>query len=127
KQSQMSKKLKTAIVGAAIALLVGFAVSYGLISPQTGDQIKAKTDEILSEEETAQPAPDASAEQTSESTTEPSAEPAPAPSDEPAPAPSAEPSTEAAATPPADPASEASDSSPEEPVAEPEQEQTPSE
>lgn len=54
----MSKKLKAAIVAAAIALVVGFAVSYGLISPQTAEEIKAKTEEVLTDEEAAQPAPD---------------------------------------------------------------------
>lgn len=54
----MSKKLKAAIVAAAIALVVGFAVSYGLISPQTAEEIKAKTEEVLTNEEPAQPAPE---------------------------------------------------------------------
>lgn len=54
----MSKKLKSAIIAALVALIAGFAVSYGLISQQTADEIKAKTEEILTDEEAAQPAPD---------------------------------------------------------------------
>lgn len=108
----MSKKLKTALVGAAIALLVGFAVSYGLISPQTGDQIKTKTDEILSGDGETQPVPDVSVESPSESTAEPSAEP----SADPAPAPSAEsdtaPTTDSAPTPTGEP-EQAPDTAPE--------------
>jgi hypothetical protein len=80
----MSKKLKAAIVAAAIALVVGFAVSYGLISPQTAEEIKAKTQEVLTDEEAAQPAPDTQ----------------PAPPTEPAPAEPA-PTTETAPTEPA--------------------------
>ncbi|WP_211341012.1 hypothetical protein [Paracoccus methylarcula] len=76
----MSKKLKTAIVGAVIALVVGFAASYGLINQQTADRIKDKTDEILAEEETTQPAPEAHSEPAAEpelqATTPDSAEPA---------------------------------------------------
>ncbi|RMC32377.1 hypothetical protein [Paracoccus alkanivorans] len=71
----MSKKLKTAIVGAAIALIVGFAVSYDLISQETADQIKTKTDEILTEEETSRPA--------SETSSAPPVETAPEASDPP--------------------------------------------
>jgi len=72
----MPKKLKTAIVGAVIALVVGFAVSYGLISQQTADEIKAKTDEVLTQEEAAQPAPDAPSAPSTESAPQtPSARP----------------------------------------------------
>jgi cell division protein FtsN len=53
----VSKNLKTTIVGVIIAVVVGLAVNYGLISRQTGDEIKARTDEALTNE-TAQPAPD---------------------------------------------------------------------
>ncbi|OQM76303.1 hypothetical protein [Manganibacter manganicus] len=53
----MSKNLKTTIVGVIIAVVVGLAVNYGLISRQTGDEIKARTDEVLTNE-AAQPAPD---------------------------------------------------------------------
>lgn len=83
----MSKKLKAAIVAAAIALVVGFAVSYGLISPQTAEEIKAKTEEVLTNEQPAQPAPES-----------PPAEPA-APT-EPAPT---EPAPQAPSPPPAEP------------------------
>ncbi len=51
----MSKNLKTAIIGIVVALLAGLAVNYGLISQQTADEIKAKTDEVLTNEQTAQP------------------------------------------------------------------------
>ncbi|MCG7504544.1 hypothetical protein [Mesorhizobium retamae] len=51
----MSRNLKTAIVGIIVALAVGLAVNYGLISQQTADEIKAKTDEVLTNEQTAQP------------------------------------------------------------------------
>ena len=96
----MSKKLKTALVGAAIALLVGFAVSYGLISPQTGDEIKTKTDEILADDGTTQPVPDVSVEAPTEATPEPPADPAPTPSAEPG---SAQ-TTDPASAPPVEPA-----------------------
>lgn len=62
----MSRNLKTAIVGIIVALVVGLAVNYGLISQQTADEIKAKTDEVLTNEQTAPQAPNA-----------PSVEPAP--------------------------------------------------
>ncbi|TIN25088.1 MAG: hypothetical protein E5Y31_16645 [Mesorhizobium sp.] len=65
----MSKKLKAAIIAALVALAAGFAVSNGLISQQTADEIKARTDQVLTEEEAAQPAPD--------SPPAPSTEPAP--------------------------------------------------
>ncbi|TIW89855.1 MAG: hypothetical protein E5V59_23840 [Mesorhizobium sp.] len=57
----MSKKLKAAIIAALVALAAGFAVSNGLISQQTADEIKARTDQVLTEEEAAQPAPSPSA------------------------------------------------------------------
>ncbi|RWN95269.1 MAG: hypothetical protein EOS05_10760 [Mesorhizobium sp.] len=53
----MSKKVKAAIIAALVALVAGFAVSNGLISQQTADEIKARTDQVLSEEEAAPPAP----------------------------------------------------------------------
>ena len=46
----MSPKLKAALVGAIIAVVVGFAASQGLISQQTAEEIKAKTNEVLAEE-----------------------------------------------------------------------------
>lgn len=52
----MSKKLKAAIIAALVALAAGFAVSNGLISQQTADEIKARTDQVLTEEEAAPPA-----------------------------------------------------------------------
>ncbi|RWC49557.1 MAG: hypothetical protein EOS55_07845 [Mesorhizobium sp.] len=57
----MSKKLKAAIIAALVALAAGFAVSNGLISQQTADEIKVRTDQVLTEEEAAQPAPSPSA------------------------------------------------------------------
>ncbi|CAM5397641.1 hypothetical protein MAUB1S_06765 [Mycolicibacterium aubagnense] len=51
----MSRNLKTAIIGIIVALIAGLAVNYGLISQQTADEIKAKTDEVLTNEQTAQP------------------------------------------------------------------------
>lgn len=51
----MSRNLKTAIIGIIVALVAGLAVNYGLISQQTADEIKAKTDEVLTNEQTAQP------------------------------------------------------------------------
>lgn len=56
----MSPKLKAALVGAIIAVVVGFAASQGLISQQTAEEIKAKTNEVLAEEPAPapqQPAP----------------------------------------------------------------------
>lgn len=56
----MSPKLKAALVGAIIAVVVGFAASQGLISQQTAEEIKAKTNEVLAEEPATtpqQPAP----------------------------------------------------------------------
>ncbi|ESZ27964.1 hypothetical protein X734_11230 [Mesorhizobium sp. L2C084A000] len=67
----MSKKLKAAIIAALVALAAGFAVSHGLISQQTADEIKARTDQVLTEEEAAQPAPQP------DSPAPPSTEPAP--------------------------------------------------
>ncbi|RUX91681.1 MULTISPECIES: hypothetical protein [unclassified Mesorhizobium] len=68
----MSKKLKAAIIAALVALAAGFAISNGLISQQTADEIKARTDQVLTEE-AAQPAP------------QPASDNPPAPSTEPAP------------------------------------------
>ncbi|MDF3152083.1 hypothetical protein EN962_16380 [Mesorhizobium sp. M7A.F.Ca.CA.001.09.2.1] len=67
----MSKKLKAAIIAALVALAAGFAVSNGLISQQTADEIKARTDQVLTEEEAAPPAPQP------DSPATPSTEPAP--------------------------------------------------
>jgi len=56
----MSPKLKAALVGAVIAVVVGFAASQGLISQQTAEDIKTKTNEVLAEEPAPvpqQPAP----------------------------------------------------------------------
>lgn len=53
----MSQKLKAAIFGAIIAVAAGFAVSQGMISQQTADEIKAKANEVLSEEPAATPPP----------------------------------------------------------------------
>jgi len=53
----MSKKLKAALITAVVALIAGFAVSNGLISQQTADEIEAKTEEVLNNEEATQPAP----------------------------------------------------------------------
>ncbi|ASV83722.1 hypothetical protein CES85_4505 [Ochrobactrum quorumnocens] len=55
----MSPKLKTALVGAIIAIVVGFAASQGLISQQTAEDIKAKTNEVLAEEPSTPPQPPA--------------------------------------------------------------------
>lgn len=72
----MSRNLKTAIVGIIVALAVGLAVNYGLISQQTADEIKAKTDEVLTNEQTAQPGePTAPAPQTAPQAPEPQQEP----------------------------------------------------
>lgn len=46
----MSQKLKAAIIGAIIAVVAGFAVSQGMISQQTADEIKMKANEVLSED-----------------------------------------------------------------------------
>lgn len=48
----MTNKMKAALVGGIIALVVGFAASNGLITQQTADEIKTKSDEILSEDGT---------------------------------------------------------------------------
>jgi hypothetical protein len=77
----MSKKLKAAIIAALVALVAGIAVSNGLISQQTADEIKARTDQVLTEE-AAQPAPD--------SPSAPSTEPAPQAPSPPAAAPQQE-------------------------------------
>ncbi|RUW58237.1 hypothetical protein EOA16_28270 [Mesorhizobium sp. M7A.F.Ca.US.008.03.1.1] len=78
----MSKKLKAAIIAALVALAAGFAVSNGLISQQTADEIKARTDQVLTEEEAAQPSPqpDTSAPPSTEPAPQAPAPPAAAPS-----------------------------------------------
>lgn len=48
----MPKKLKTGLVAAAIAIVVAIAVSYGLISQETGDEIRTQTDRTLNDEGT---------------------------------------------------------------------------
>ncbi len=60
----MTPKVKAALVGAIIAVVVGFAASQGLISQQTAEEIKAKTNEVLNEETTTpqQPEPPAPSE-----------------------------------------------------------------
>lgn len=75
----MSPKIKAAIVGAIIALVVGIAASQGFISQQTADEIKAKTNEVLSEEPatTQQPVPPANTQSDAQ-------QPTPARSDAPA-------------------------------------------
>lgn len=60
----MSQKLKAAIVGAIIAVVAGFAVSQGMISQQTADEIKVKANEALSEEPAATPPPNPSPNET---------------------------------------------------------------
>jgi hypothetical protein len=82
----MSKKLKAAIIAALVALVAGIAVSNGLISQQTADEIKARTDQVLTEEEAAQPAPQPAP----DSPPAPSTEPAPQASSPPAAAPQQE-------------------------------------
>ncbi|MEO9336564.1 hypothetical protein ABFT80_03885 [Mesorhizobium sp. SB112] len=47
----MTKKLKAGLVAAAIAAIIGIAVSYGLISRETGDEIRTQTDQILNEDD----------------------------------------------------------------------------
>ena len=79
----MSKNLKTAIIGIIVALVVGLAVNYGFISQQTADEIKAKTDEVLTNEQPAQPSePTAPTQQTAPAPDTPSAEPTQAPGQE---------------------------------------------
>lgn len=51
----MSPKLKAALVGAIIAIVVGFAASQGLISQQTAEEIKSKTNEVLAEDPSTTP------------------------------------------------------------------------
>lgn len=89
----MTKKLKVAIVGTIIAVIVGIAASNGLITQQTADDIKDQTDAILSEDGDQEPAPDATA--------APPADPAPQESEAPAtePTPSPEPAQEPAPSP----------------------------
>ena len=77
----MSRNLKTAIVGIIVALVVGLAVNYGLISQQTADEIKAKTDEVLTNEP-APSEPTAPAPQTAPAPNAPSAEPTQPPGQE---------------------------------------------
>lgn len=52
----MTKNLKTGLVAAAIAIVIGLAVSYRLISQETGDEIRTQTEQILNEDDaTGQP------------------------------------------------------------------------
>ncbi|TKT76101.1 hypothetical protein [Aquamicrobium sp. LC103] len=53
----MTNKLKAGLVAAAIAAIIGLAVSYGLISRETGDAIKTQTDQILDQENTTNQPP----------------------------------------------------------------------
>ncbi|WP_020177556.1 hypothetical protein [Methylopila sp. M107] len=53
----MPDKLKKALLGAVIALALGFAVSYGLIDKQTADKIQTSADEMISDQPAPQPAP----------------------------------------------------------------------
>lgn len=54
----MSDKLKKALIGALITVALAFAVSYGLISQQTADQMQTKANDALSEDKsTSNPAP----------------------------------------------------------------------
>lgn len=71
----MSRNLKTAIIGIIVALIAGLAVNYGLISQQTADEIKAKTDEVLTNEQTAQP--EGTQQAAPQAPSAPSAEPSP--------------------------------------------------
>ena len=78
----MSRNLKTAIVGIIVALVVGLAVNYGFISQQTADEIKAKTDEVLTNEQPAQPSEPTTQQTAPQAPSAPSAEPAQAPEQE---------------------------------------------
>ncbi len=71
----MSRNLKTAIIGIIVALVAGLAVNYGLISQQTADEIKAKTDEVLTNEQVAQP--ERTQQPAPQAPSAPSAEPSP--------------------------------------------------
>ncbi len=71
----MSRNLKTAIIGIIVALIAGLAVNYGLISQQTADEIKAKTDEVLTNEQTAEP--EGTQQPAPQAPNAPSAEPSP--------------------------------------------------
>lgn len=78
----MSKNLKTAIIGIIVALVVGLAVNYGFISQQTADEIKAKTDEVLTNEQTAQPGEPTTQQTAPQAPDAPSVEPTHAPEQE---------------------------------------------
>lgn len=52
----MPPKLKKTIIGAIIAVALAAAVSYGVISQQTADQIQTKANQSLQTDQTA-PAP----------------------------------------------------------------------
>ncbi|MFD1703654.1 hypothetical protein ACFSCV_11645 [Methylopila henanensis] len=81
RRRRMLDKQKKVIVGALIAVVLAIAAYFGLVSQDTSDRIKTKTDEILSEDRPAQPSP-------APSPAEPSpaapAEPSPAPAEPPA-------------------------------------------
>lgn len=51
----MSDKLTKTIIGAVIAIALAVAVSYGLISQQTADQIQTQTNQTLSNDPSVQP------------------------------------------------------------------------
>lgn len=69
----MTPKLKATLVGVVIAVIVGIAASQGLISQQTAEEIKAKTNEILSEEPTTPTQPQQTPTPTEASQPEPAA------------------------------------------------------
>lgn len=51
----MSDKLVKTVVGALVAVGLAIAVSYGLISQQTADQVQNQANQTLSDDKTAQP------------------------------------------------------------------------
>ncbi|TXN23464.1 hypothetical protein [Methylobacterium sp. WL9] len=54
----MSDKLVKTVIGALVAVGLAIAVSYGLISQQTADQVQNQANQTLSDDKTAQsPAP----------------------------------------------------------------------
>lgn len=57
----MSDKLKKTLIGALVAVALAVAVSYGLISQQTADKLQAETNQALSDDKSAPPAPQQSA------------------------------------------------------------------
>ncbi len=51
----MSDKLMKTVIGAIVAVGLAIAVSYGLISQQTADQVQTQTNEALSGNQSGQP------------------------------------------------------------------------